>query len=262
MEVLRGGVPCSPRPPKQRALLAILLLHHNQVLSTDTIIDLLWADQPPRSASAALQMHVCGIRRHIGGGGHRHPVLRTETRGYSIRLGPDQLDLAVFRRLARAGLRELAAGRCADAGVQFAAALRQWQGLAMADIATAGTLANYAVHLEEERLAVHQQSIGVDLCQGAARQAVGELAELCDRHPMREDLHQQYMIALSKVGRTADALRAYNRLRAAMVAEAGIEPCPDLRATHQAILRGESAIDPVHSCGQTGAASRQSYRLP
>ncbi|WP_197523148.1 AfsR/SARP family transcriptional regulator [Actinokineospora pegani] len=256
MEVFRGGVPCSPQAPKQRALLAILLLHHNQVLPTDTIIDMLWAQRPPRSASAALQMHVCGVRRHIGGGGHRHPVLRTETRGYSIRLRPDQLDLAVFRELARAGRRELAAGRCADAGDRFDAALRQWQGLAMAGVAAAGPLANYAVHLEAERLAVHQQRIGVDLCQGAARQAVGELAELCDRHPTREDLHQQYMVALSAVGRTADALRVYTRLRAAVVAEAGIEPGPGLRATHQAVLRGEPAVDPGHSCGRTRVAGR------
>ncbi|UVS78734.1 AfsR/SARP family transcriptional regulator [Actinokineospora sp. UTMC 2448] len=253
LEILRDGRPCPPMPPKQRALVAILLLHANQVLTTDVIIDLLWSTRPPRSAAAALQMHVSGARRALTGASadpRRHPVLRTESHGYAIRLGRGQLDLSEFRSLARAGNERLAEGRCAEAGAAFDSALGLWRGRAVADIA--GVLDSYTVHLDEQRLTVLQQRVSVGLCQGRVLSILDELVELCARHPLREDLHQQLMVAFARLGRTADALRAYTRLRRTMIAEAGLEPGPAVRAAHDAVLRGAHPADPVHTCVARG----------
>ncbi len=266
-EVLRDGVPRAPMRPKQRMVLAILLLHANRTVPTDLLIDLLWSADPPRSAAAALQMHVSGLRRAlttgtalVGDDARRHPLLPTEPNGYSIRLHPDQLDLSEFHALARHGEEHLAAHRFTDARAAFDRALGLWRGRPVADLPVTATLSGYTARLEERRFTVLQQRIDIDLCEGRGPAVVGELTELCARHPMREDLHRQLMVALVQAGRTADALRTYADARRTMVAEAGIEPGPALRATQDAILRGAPVWDTArHLCGdQSGSVRRQS----
>ncbi|NUT49369.1 MAG: AfsR/SARP family transcriptional regulator [Saccharothrix sp.] len=250
-EVLRDGVPHAPMRPKQRMVLAILLLHANRAVPTDRLIDLLWSAHPPRSAGASLQMHVSGLRRALTTGGpptggppagddaRRHPLLPTEPNGYSIRLRPDQLDLSEFHALARRGEEHLAARRDDDARTAFDRALALWRGRPVADLPATTTLTGYTARLEERRFAVLRQRIGIDLRQGGGRAVIGELTGLCARHPMREDLRQLLMVALVQADRTADALRAYADARRTMLAE-GVEPGPALRATQDAVLRGTS----------------------
>ena len=243
LEVSRGGRICTPSAPMQRALICLLLLHANEVLPATRIIEVLWDGRPPRSASAVLQMYIAGVRRALGTS--RDTLLRTESTGYVLELKPEELDLAQFRVLATLGRRQRAAGKCARAGALFRAALRLWRGPALADLDRANVFEPYVVRLEEERFAVLQERISVDLCQGRGIEVVAELQELCARYPLTESLHQQLMLALHRTGRRADALTVYARIRRAMIGEVGLEPGQGLQAVQLAILRDSPTLSMV-----------------
>lgn len=254
LEVFRDGHPCTPSPPLQRALLSLLLLHGNELLPVTRIIDALWGHRPPRSALAALQMYISAVRRILTpsgprprGGVRQHPILLTQSSGYVIRVESEQLDLHQFRYLASDGRRQIAEGHCAEAGELFRQALAIWRGPALADLSRSDVMQRYAVRLETERLALLQERIGADLCQGRSLELVGELEELCVRYPLRESFHQQLMLALYLSGNRAEALGVYQQAHRTMVDEAGIEPGPGLRSLHQAILSGSATPHPHHS---------------
>lgn len=243
LEVRRGGVRCTPSPLKRRALLAILLLHANNLASADMLIDELWDGHPPRSAQATLQMYVSGLRRTLdpghgrGGGDPRHhPVLRTAGSGYVLEVGPGELDLDLSRALAALGRRQLADGDCTAASEAFSAALAMWRGRPLADLGPARLPEYYTARLEEERLALLHDRIGADICAGRSQGVISELAELCGRHPLREAFHEQLMLALAGTGRRAEALDAYARARRVVVEGTGVEPGPDLQAVQRALL--------------------------
>jgi SARP family transcriptional regulator, regulator of embCAB operon len=253
LRVFRSSEPCTPSALKQRALLALLLLKANELLPTNRLIDELWDSHPPVCAVAALQMYVSGVRRAItpqGGGSRResrcHPVLQTQPSGYLIKAGPGQLDLVQFRSLGLQGRMRLAEGRCQESGELFRQALSLWRGDALADLSGVTALRHQATHLEEERLALLQARIGVDLCQGQSLETVGELGEICFRHPLREDFQEQLMLALYLSGRRADALAAYRRLYQIMTDELGIEPGPGMRRMQQAVIRGSEPGMGIH----------------
>jgi DNA-binding SARP family transcriptional activator len=248
---LRGDVQCTPSAPKQRALLALLLLHPNELITTSRVVDELWGCRPPRSAVAALQMYVSAVRRRLSpasrADARQHPVLRTLPSGYAIRLEAGQLDLAEFRAPTGCGRAALATRQCALPGEQFSRALSLWRGSALADLSRNSMLDRYAAALEEERLALLVERIGVDLCQGRGAEVVGELEDLCDRFPMRERMHEQLMLALSQAGRRSEALDVYTRARNVMIDEAGIEPGPGLRAVQHALVRGHRPTNNGHT---------------
>lgn len=253
LRVFRSSELCTPVALKQRALLALLLLKANELLPTNRLIDELWDCNPPVSAVAALQMYVSGVRRAITPHAvrsrcesRRHPVLQTQSSGYLIKAASGQLDLAQFRSLGMQGRMRLAEGRCQESGDLFRQALSLWRGDALADLSGVTALRHYATHLEEERLALLQARIGVDLCQGHSLETVGELEEICFRHPLREDFQQQLMLALYLSGRRADALTAYTRLYQIMTDELGIEPGPGMRAMQQAVIRGSEPRMGIH----------------
>lgn len=249
LEVVRQGQPCTPTAPMQRALVALLLLHVDSFLSTGTIIDTLWGGRPPPTAPAVLQMYVAGVRRacfpldrarHDGSGA---PVLRTGASGYGVWLGPDQLDITECRALTARGRVLRAAGRCREAAAAFRRALALWRGPALAEFDRVVTFAPYSVRLQEEWLALRQERIGVEICQGNSIAVIGELGELRELYPLSESLGLQLMLALGLVGRRADALRTYAEIRDALVSQVGVEPGPGLRASQRAILGGWSFPD-------------------
>lgn len=232
----------------QRALLAILLLHANSYLSTGRIIDMLWRGRPPRSALSVLQMYVTGVRRALAPaqpqrGNSNHMMLRTVPSGYGLWLTPGQLDLEQFRAHAGRGRRLRTGNRCAEASEAFQRALALWRGPALVDLDDAEAFEPYIVRMEEERLAVLQERIGVDLCQGRSLAVLGELAEFHKRYPLSEGICQQLMLALHLAGRRADALQVYARMRATLIDELGIEPGYGLRVTQRAILGNWSFPD-------------------
>jgi DNA-binding SARP family transcriptional activator/class 3 adenylate cyclase len=236
LEVVSDGQALDPGGAKQRALLAMLLVHANRVVSTDRLIDALWEDDPPEGAQKALQVHVSGLRKVLG-----RERVQTKAPGYLIRVHDGELDLDRFRDLEGEG--------------KPAEALSLWRGPPLDDFACQRFAQAEIARLEELRLACVEELIEQDLEAGRHAAAVGELEALVKEHPLRESLRAQLMLALYRSGRQADALEAYQQARGALVEELGIEPGRALRELHQAILNQEPALDGRPATGRPIAGS-------
>ena len=190
---------------KQRSLLAVLLLHANELVSTDRLIDQLWGAAPPATAAKSVQVYVSRLRKALGEG-----RLATHGRGYVVRVEPSELDLARFERLADEARRAAPD----SAARKLGEALALWRGPALADLAYEAFAQVGIARLEEMRLAVLEQRIDADLARGRHAQLVGELEALVAHHPLRERLRCQLMLALYRSARQAEALEAYRAARA------------------------------------------------
>ena len=233
---------------KQRALLALLLLHANEVVPTGTLIELLWTEAPPADAAKALQVQVSRLRRAL-----EADVLQTLPGGYLLEVDPGQFDLRRFEELAGAGRELLAQGDAAAARGTLNEALELWRGTPLTEFAANPLARREAARLEELRLTALEDRIDADLVLGAHGQLVGELEALVARHPLRERFRVQLMLALYRAGRQADALAAYRDARRALVDELGIEPGRQLQELEQSILRHDIALDlPVSSGTRPG----------
>jgi DNA-binding SARP family transcriptional activator/streptogramin lyase/ABC-type branched-subunit amino acid transport system substrate-binding protein len=224
---------------KQRALLALLLLHRNEAISTDRIVDELWGERPPPTAAKIVQNHVLQLRRALENGDSAGADLVTRGHGYLLRVEPGKLDLEAFEQLVEAGERALGAGDPTKAAATLSEALTLWRGPALADFAYEPFAQTAIARLEEQRLAALERRIEADLALGRHAEVVGELKELVSAHPLREGLRAQLMLALYRSGRQAEALEVYQDARRALVEELGIDPSPALQELEQAILRQE-----------------------
>ena len=227
---------------KQRALLALLLLRANEVVSADRLIDLLWAEEPPADAAKALQVHVSRLRRTL----ESEHVLQTRPGGYLLSVEPGRFDLARFEERASAGARLLAAGDAdADAAREaLAEGLALWRGPPLADLSREPFAQPEIARLEEMRVVALENRIDADLMLGSHAAVVGEIESLIRREPLRERLRAQLMLALYRCGRQAEALEAYRAARRTLVDELGIEPGKRLQELEQAILRQDPALEP------------------
>ena len=239
LEVWDDGGEVSLGGPKPRALLAGLLLHPNEVVPADRLIDELWGEDSPEDAAAALRVNVSRLRKALP-----QDVLTTRSPGYVIRVEPDELDLHRFERLVDEGRSLLARGLAADASVRLRDALALWRGPALAEFAYESFAQSAIARLEEIRLAAVELRIDADLALGRHAELVGELEALVAEHPLRERLRRCLMTALYQSGRQAEALDAYQEARRALVDELGIDPSPALQELERAILRQE----PVAKC--------------
>ncbi len=240
LEVIDGDRSLTPPGTIQRALLAILLLHVNRVVSGDRLIDLLWGEEPPASGSTALQVRVSQLRKALGEAGSR---IVTQPPGYLIQLEREQFDLHRFELLVEAADRNLAADDPAAAAAGLRDALGLWRGPPLADFAYAGFAQAAIARLEELHLGALEKRLEADLALGRQAVLIAELRALVAEHPLRERLRSQLMLALYRAGRQADALAAYHEGRRVLVDEIGIEPGPELRELEGAILRQEPALD-------------------
>ena len=236
LEVADGDVVVPLAGAKQRALLAILLLSANEVVSSDRLIDELWGEQSPESGRAALQVRVSQLRKALGGG---EKLILTRAPGYVLRLEREQLDLHRFERLVG----EADAAEPAVAAAKLREALALWRGPALADLAYESFARAAIGRLEELRLAALEKRIEADLALGRHAELVAEVEALVAEHPLRERLRAQLMLALYRCGRQADALAVYRTTRRALIEELGIEPSPPLRELEQAILRQDASLD-------------------
>lgn len=225
-------------------MLALLLLHANEVVSTDRLINDLWGDSPPESAANMLQGYVSHLRKTLEPGSHRgeHEVLVSLPPGYVLQIRPDQVDAERFERLTGEGRQLLNDGDADAAADRLRAALALWQGGALDDLAYEEFARADIDRLDELRLQTLEDRIDADLALGRHDRLVGELRELVDRHPLRERLHAQLMAALYRCGRQAEALEVYRDARRALRDELGIEPGPALRELERAILRQDPAL--------------------
>ena len=234
----REGAELQLGGPKQRALLAILLLEANHAVSADRLIDALWGDHPPDTAKNTLQVYVSQLRKLLPEG-----ALETVPPGYRLSVAPEALDLARFEELAQQGRAALGIGDAATAAQALGAALALWRGPALADLALEEFAQADAARLEELRLAVLEDRIEADLVLGRHGALVAELERLIQENPFRERLRAQLMLALYRSGRQAEALAVYQRTRRTLVDELGIEPGESLRQLEQAILAHDPSLD-------------------
>jgi DNA-binding SARP family transcriptional activator/DNA-binding beta-propeller fold protein YncE len=244
--------------PKQRALLAILLLHANQPIPRDRLIEELWGDDAPATANAALNGYLSKLRRTLG-----HGVLATERAGYVLRVPRGQLDALRFESLLAGGRRLLRGGDAAQAADTLGEALALWRGPALADCAYERFAQQEIARLDELRLAALEERIEADLALGRHGELAGELEALVFAHPLRERFRAQLMLALYRSGRQAEALMVYRDARRALVDELGIEPGRSLRELEQAILRHDPSLElarPASVDSMPPATHRRSFR--
>jgi DNA-binding SARP family transcriptional activator len=215
---------------RQRAVLAILLLRANQVVSTEFLVDALWGEQPPRTATTSLQNSISALRKLLG-----PEVLLTRPPGYQLAVEPDAIDLGRFERLVA----EARGLEPADRAAVLREALALWRGEPLAEIAFEPFAMSEMRRLDELRLTALEDRIDADLATERYAELVPELEGLVASHPLREGLRGQLMLALYHSARQADALRAYQDARRALVDEVGLEPSPQLQELHAQILRQE-----------------------
>ncbi len=237
VEVQAAGVWRQPDRPQQRLVLALMALRAGQVVPVGELIGAVWAEAPPRSARASMQVLVTRLRRVLAGmpGGK----LERRGEGYRLHLEPDRLDLHRFRSLAKAG-RD--AADCRTAVAAFDEALALWRGPALADVPGTTKIEAIRSGLAEEHLSALQDRISAMLACGLEWEAAAELPGLLSRNPLAERLAGMLMIALYRCGQQADALRVFREVRARLVGELGIEPGPDLQHMHQRILAGDPEL--------------------
>jgi DNA-binding SARP family transcriptional activator len=225
--------------PKQRALLAYLLLHANELVARDRLIDAVWGEQAPPTAAKIVQLYVAKLRGSLAETPAR---IVTRAPGYVLELDADELDSSRFERLARDARAELRAGEPARACELLDEALALWHGEALADVAAEAVAQIEATRLDELRLGATIDRIEAALQLGEL--PIADIEHLVARHPFEERLRGQLILALYRSGRQTDALAAYQEARKTLVSEIGVEPGPALRELEQAILRHDPALAP------------------
>ena len=229
MEVSVGGQPVAIGAGKPRALLALLALHEGTTVSTARLVEGLWGEQPPASAHKMVQLYVSQLRKALAMGEDGGEII-TRGRGYELRLGDGGLDARRFEQLITGGMPREALGL--------------WRGAPLADVADEPFAGGEIRRLEELRLRAIELAVESDLAGGRHREIVGEIEAAAAEEPLRERLHAQRMLALYRSGRQADALEAYRDFRGTLVEAIGVEPGPDLRHLHEAILRQDPDLEP------------------
>jgi DNA-binding SARP family transcriptional activator len=243
---------------KQRSLLAILLLNANQVVSTDRLIDDLWAGEAPETARKALQVHISQLRKVLEPkrASAECQLLVTRSPGYLLQVEAEQLDLGRFERLAAEGRDALAKGDPELAALRLREALSLWRGPPLAEFAYADFAQREIARLEELRFVALEDRIQADLERGRHMELIGELEQMIAQEPLRERPRAQLMLALYRSGRQAEALEAYRAARTNLTEELGIEPSRELKELEARILEQDPSLEgPV-------TVSKPAYRLP
>jgi DNA-binding SARP family transcriptional activator/WD40 repeat protein len=237
-EVVDDGRALGLGGPKQRALLAVLVLHRGEVVLSDRLIDELWGGRPPATASKTLRVYVSNLRKALGDG-----VLVTRGSGYVLAPGSDRVDLDRFERLAAEGRDLLERGDAWAARDRLRGALGLWRGSALADFSYEPFAESEIARLEEARLAALEDRIDADLAIGSDGALISELESLVSSNPLQERLRGQLMRALYRAGRQADALMVYRHTRERLRDELGLEPSRMLQDLERSILEQDPRLD-------------------
>jgi DNA-binding SARP family transcriptional activator/ABC-type glycerol-3-phosphate transport system substrate-binding protein len=236
LEAVGDAGPVTLGGPKQRTVLAHLLVRVNELVPADTLIDQVWGDEPPEAARGTLHSYISHLRKALG-------AERIEGRapGYVLHAAHEELDAARFEHLLHEA--RLANGSPARAGAILREALALWTGPAFADLATETSLAAEIARLSELRVQALEERIAADIAQGRHGEVIGELEALTRELPLRERVWELLMLALHRSRRPADALAAFERARDGLARELGVDPSPDLRRLHERILREDPDLD-------------------
>src|SRR5215469_5917382 len=262
LQVTHADIPVMLGGPRERVLLAALLTEHGRVVSVDELAQALWGDRPPATARHQVAISVSRLRKAFVMAGAGREVIATCTPGYLVAGG--WLDARCFEEHAKQAHEALAAGDRQEAARLLRAGLSLWRGPALNGIDRPFAEIE-AARLEERRLLITEEHIGLELDLGRHEELVGDLLALVRAHPLRERLRGLLMLALQQVGRRAEALAVYQDGRRQLVETLGIEPGPQLRAMHEALLRDEPAWDhdwPPGRPGDPAAERDQAGHVP
>ena len=257
LEAFDGERAISLGGARQRAVLALLVLHGNETLTSDVIVDELWGEEAPPTAVKVLQNCVSALRKELPA-----ETIRTVAGAYSLTLGPEELDRDRFERLLAEGRAALAAGDQADAAEQLRAALALWRGAPLSDFAYEAFANEEIARLDELHVGAQEDLIEAELALGHHDELVPELESLVTRYPLRERLRWQLMLALYRAGRQAEALEAYRAARRTLLAELGIEPGPALHELERAILAQDPGLEAARRQTTLGKRPGRSAATP
>ena len=261
LEVAEGGQLLSLGGSRARALLGLLLLHRNEVVAVDRIVDELWGQQPPKTAGQAVRVYVSQLRKSLepGRSDGSPQTLLTQGNGYVLKVDEGDVDLDRFDALRAEGRRLFAAGDVRHAAELLDEALSLWRGPPLQDFAYEQFAQSEIARLDELRLATLEDSFDAQLAAGRDSELVADLEQLVDANPLRERFRAQLMLALYRSGRQAEALETYQRGRRLMVDELGLEPSEILRRLETRILQHDPALAQPEATPrppENGAASR------
>jgi DNA-binding SARP family transcriptional activator/streptogramin lyase len=241
LEVLDEGKPVALGTLKERLVLAVLLLHANEFVSRERLIDELWGEAPPPTARKAVNVYVSKLRQTLTRDGH--DPIATATGGYRLNVEPDELDAVRLQQLLDKARASVSNGELEDAARDFREALALWRGPTLAGLEPESRGRDEVAQLDELRLTALLDRIDCDLALGQHEQALVELKVLVREHPLRERLRAQQMLALYRADRQVEALEAYAEARRTLVDDLGVEPSEALQRLQQAILRHDPSLE-------------------
>ncbi|MFY1636709.1 AfsR/SARP family transcriptional regulator [Solwaraspora sp. WMMB335] len=246
-----------PTAAKPCQILALLALNGDRLVTKNVLFEELWENNPPQSATTTLHTYIHQLRRQLGSaleqGSGKDPreILVTERSGYSLRLAGGDTDVREFIELGRAGTEAFEQRDFHSASMVLGRALALWRAPMLSDIQYGPRLAMHALALNDLRIAAVDRRIEADLRLGRHLEVLGELRTLCAQHPLNESFTAHFMTSLYLSGQVGQALQEFQRIRAVLIAELGVEPAPRLRQLQQVILSGGR---PLADTGLVGAA--------
>jgi len=230
------GAPVPLGTPKQRAVLAVLVMNRNRPVGIDSLITAAWEQWPPPEARASLHSYISNLRRLLG---DARPMLANAPPGYRFTVGDATCDIGRFVLEKTAGVQAAAAGRFEQASDHLTTALAEWRGPVLEDLRDFQFVDAFATALTEDKVVAHTARAEAEIACGRGYAVIGELESLTVEHPYREPLWAQLIIAYYLAERQSEALDAYQRLKTTLADDLGIDPGPTVRALHERILRQE-----------------------
>jgi SARP family transcriptional regulator, regulator of embCAB operon len=234
-----GGALVPLGTPKQRAVLAVLIVNANRPVDIDVLIGAAWNQRPPAGARATLHAYISNLRRLMSSAGIDRALLASAPPGYRLAIGQDQYDLGRFRARKDAGLHAAAAAEFEQASRQMSDALAQWRGPFLEDLRDFQFVETLATAFDEEKVVAHTAHVEAEIACGRPQAVISELETLIAEHPYREPLWAQLITAYYLADRQSDALDAYLRLKARLAEDLGIDPGAKLRELYEQVLRQE-----------------------
>jgi DNA-binding SARP family transcriptional activator len=250
LEAASDGRSVALGPPKQRAVLALLVLHAGEIVPVDRLIELAWGERSPRTAAHSIQIYVSELRKvleHDGG----PPAIVTRSPGYELRADPDEIDARLFERLVARGARDLETGDPAAAASVTQEALDLWRGAPLSDFAYEEFAQEEIRRLEALRVDALEQLASADLALGREQVALASIEAAIRADPLRERARELQLLALYRSGRQAEALRGYQAFCALLADELGLGPGPGLRRLQERVLVHDPTLGPEPVPGST-----------
>jgi len=260
LEVLEDGSPLPLGRLKERTVLAVLLLHANEFVSRERLIDELWGVAPPATARKAVNVYISKLRKELSRSGH--DPITTADGGYRLVVDSDRLDVDRMRNLVAAAREHMADGRSDAASVLLQEALAFWRGPTLAGLALGSSARDEVAQLDDLRLTALMDRIDCDLALGRHEDVLGELHVLVGEHPLLERLRAQLILALYRADRQAEALDAYQQARDVLVEELGIEPSAALQRLQKGILVQDPALELPAGIAATTESARSAPGAP